>query len=268
MSALTRARQSLAVVALALAVAASIPQASAGPREIEKQEFCANKAGLYFTDFSIEACSFLILSHNKTPKDLAIVFSHRCKEYLKEKKFDRALQDCDEAIWLDSNLLAAYQIRGLVYEQASQHRHAVTDFAQVIAQQPSSASAWEGLCRNELALGHIRLAISACSESLRLRPDDATTLVTRGRAYLMSGVLGEAIADFDAALRANPAFATALYGRGVARLNRHDHKKGEADIAAATLIQGDIAKQFADHQRIKPSDDVMTSTRPGIDKTN
>ena len=268
MLALMRVRQPFAVVALVLAAAASIPQSSAGPREVEKREFCANKAGLYFTDFSIEACSFLILTGNYTPKDLAIIFSNRCKGYLKGKKFDRAQQDCDEAIWFDSNLLPAYQIRGLVYEQTNQHRRAVADFAQVIAQQPSSASAWEGLCRNELALGHIRLAISACSESLRWRPGDATTLVTRGRAYLMSGILDEAIADFDTALRANPALPTALYGRGIARLNRHDDKNGEADIAAAKLIQGDIAKEFVDHQRIKPSDDVMTSIRPRFDKTN
>jgi len=265
---LTRIHHSLVVVALALAATACIPQASAGTKEADKQEFCANKADIYLTDFSIEACSFLIVSGDRTPKDLAVIFSYRCKEYLADKKFDRALRDCNEAIWLDVNLLPAYQIRGLVYEQARQYQRAVADFAQVIAQQPASASAWEGLCRNELSLDHIRLAISACSESLRLRPGDATTYVTRGLAYLMSSALDEAIADFDTALRANPALPAALYGRGIAKLNRHDSENGEADIAAAKLLQGDIAKQLADRQRLKASRGSMASTIPGFDEMN
>lgn len=259
-----RARYPLAVIVLALAAAAPVPQASAVTQEADKQDYCANKAGLYAADFSIEACTFLIVSRNKPPKDLAIVFSDRCKGYLEDEKFDRALQDCNEAIWLDVDFLPAYRIRGLVYERANRHRRAVADFAQVIAQQPSDASAWEGLCRNELALGHVRLAISACSESLQLRPSDPTTLATRGLAHLISGAFDEAIADFDTALRANPALPAALYGRGVARLNRHDAKNGEADIAAAMSIQGDIAKQFAGHQRIKPDGDPTTLPRSGF----
>ena len=264
MSARMRARHPLAAVALALAAAASVPQASAVAPEVEKQNYCANKAGFYFADFSIEACTFLIVSGNKTPQELAVIYSHRCKHYLEDEKLDRALQDCNEAIWLDVDLFAAYQIRGLVHERANRHRRAVSDFAQVIAQQPSSASAWDGLCRNELALGHRALAISACSESLQLRPNDATTLVTRGLAYLMSGALDDAIADFDIALRTKPALATALYARGIARLGRHDDRNGEADIAAATSLQGDIAKQFADRQRIKPDGDVIAPPRSGF----
>lgn len=273
MSALRRAHHPLAVVAWALAAAALVPQTSAGAQkiakqEIEQQEFCANKAGLYAAEFSVEACTFLILSGDKTPKAMAIIYSDRCKSYLAEHKFDRALQDCDEAIWLDANYLAAYQIRGLVHEQVSRHRRAVADFAQVIAQQPSSASAWQGICRNELALSHLRLAISACSESLQWRPADSATLVTRGLSYLLSGAFDEAMADFDVALRANPALPTALYGRGIARLNRHDSGNGKADIAAAKSMQGDIAQQFADLHRHKTNGGLLAATGPGFDEIN
>jgi tetratricopeptide (TPR) repeat protein len=244
------ARHPFAVVAFALAVAVSIPQAAVAAQDGDKQDYCSNKAGLYLADFSVEACTYLIMSGSRTPKDLAVVFSYRCKDYLEDEKFERALQDCDQAIWLDANFLPAYQIRGLVHEQANHHRRAVADFAQVIAQQPANAGAWDGLCRNELALDHHRLAISACSESLQLRPGHAATLVTRGLAYLRSGALDAAIADFDNALQANPALPAALYGRGMARLERHDRDNGEADIAAATAIQGDIARQFADRRRL------------------
>jgi tetratricopeptide (TPR) repeat protein len=258
----------LAAGALLFAAAAFIPQSSAGAQEADKRDYCENKADLYSTNFSIEACSSLIVSGDKSPKDLAVIFSYRCREYLEERQFDRALQDCSEAIWLDINSLAAYQIRGLVYEQTHQYTHAVADFTQAIAQEPANASAWEGLCRNELSADHIQLAISACSESLRLRPGDAPTYVTRGLAYLTSGTLDKAMADFDTALRGNPALPAALYGRGIAKLERHDSESGEADIAAAKSIQGDIAKQLADRRRIKPNRGSMASTSLNSDEMN
>jgi tetratricopeptide (TPR) repeat protein len=258
----------LAAGALLLAAAAFIPPSPAGAHDADNRDYCANKADLYSTNFSIEACSSLIVSGDKSPKDLAVIFSYRCREYLEEMQFDRALQDCSEAIWLDSDSLPAHQIRGLVYEQTQQYDRAVTDFAQVIAQQPSNASAWEGLCRNELSADHVRLAISACSESLRLRPGDAPTYVTRGLAYLTSGAFDKAIADFNTALRGNPVLPAALYGRGIAKLNRHDNESAAADIAAAKSIQGDIGKQLADLRRLKPNRGSMASTSLNPDEMN
>jgi len=251
-----------AVVVLAVAVVTLVPQASAATETADRQEYCANKADIYVHDFSIEACTFLIISGpNQTPKELAVIYGNRCKQYLGEEQFDRALLDCNEAIWLDDNYLAAYQTRGLVYELTHRSKRAAADFTQVISQQPSNAGGWQGLCRNELALDRLKLAISACSEALRMQPADAGALVTRALAYLKAGALDEAIADFDGALRAKPAQAVALYGRGVARLNRHDSAAGVDDIAAAKAIQADIADQFADRYHIKPNDGLVTSAR-------
>jgi tetratricopeptide (TPR) repeat protein len=251
-----------AVAVSAVAVMALVPQASAASETADRQQYCANKADIYIHDFSIEACTFLIISGpSQTPKELAVIYGHRCTQYLKEKQFDRALQDCDEAVWLDDNYLPAYQTRGLVYELTHRSKRAAADFTQVISQEPSNAGGWQGLCRNELALDQPKPAISACSEALRLQPADAGALVTRALAHLKVGALDDAIADFDGALRAKPAQAVALYGRGVARLNRHDSAAGVDDIAAAKAIEADIADQFADRYHIKPNDGLLTSAR-------
>jgi len=255
-----RVARLFAVVVSAWAVMALVPQASADAQMADRQQYCANKADIYIHDFSIEACTFLIISGpRQAPKELAVIYGYRCTQYLKDKQFDRALQDCDEAVWLDDNYLPAYQTRGLVYELTRQSKRAAADFTQVISQQPANAGGWQGLCRNELALDQIKLAISACSEALRLQPADAGTLVTRALAHLKADALDEAIADFDGALRAKSAQATALYGRGVARLNRRDSAAGVDDIAAAKAIQSDIADQFANRYHIKPNDGLVTS---------
>jgi tetratricopeptide (TPR) repeat protein len=55
---------------------------------------------------------------------------------------------------------------------------------------------------------------------------------------------GRALADFEAALKIDPKLAYPLYGRGMVRLRQGDVAKGNADIAAATKAQPDIASQF------------------------
>lgn len=58
--------------------------------------------------------------------------------------------------------------------------------------------------------------------------------------------MGKAIADFDAALKINAKLAYSLYGRGLAK-NRMQSGSGDQDIAAATAISPDVAKDYVTH---------------------
>ena len=76
-------------------------------------------------------------------------------------------------------------------------------------------------------------------------------LTNRGWGYFQTSAAiasneyyGPALADFEAALKIDPKLTFALYGRGMARLKRGDTAGGNADIAAATKTQPDIARQF------------------------
>ena len=80
---------------------------------------------------------------------------------------------------------------------------------------------------------------------MRLTPNDADKLDTRGFAYLKVGRLDEAIADYDAALKLNPKLASSLYGRSMAKRKKGDATGGDADMAAAKAIQADIAEKMA-----------------------
>ena len=61
------------------------------------------------------------------------------------------------------------------------------------------------------------------------------------------GQANNAIADYDAALRINPKHPSALYGRGIAKMRTGNAVGGDGDIAAAKLIQPDIADEFASY---------------------
>jgi tetratricopeptide (TPR) repeat protein len=89
------------------------------------------------------------------------------------------------------------------------------------------------------------LAVTDCTEALRITPNDANFMDSRGFAYLRLSRLDDALADYDEALRRKPNLASSLYGRGLAKLKKGDAVGGEADITAAKAIQAGIAEEFA-----------------------
>jgi tetratricopeptide (TPR) repeat protein len=97
-----------------------------------------------------------------------------------------------------------------------------------------------------LAIGNqTQAALADCNAALKIQPDFADALDTRGFVYMKLGQTDNAIRDYDAALRADPKLAGSLYGRGVAKVRKGDRNGGNADIAAAKEIRKDIAEEFA-----------------------
>ena len=84
-----------------------------------------------------------------------------------------------------------------------------------------------------------------CDEALRIRPNDASILDSRGIAYLKKGALDKSIDDFDAALRIDAKKAVSLYGRAVAKRQKGDVTGSEADISAALAIKPNVADELA-----------------------
>lgn len=80
---------------------------------------------------------------------------------------------------------------------------------------------------------------------IRTGSADPDVLDSRGLVYLRLGKLNDAIHDYDAALRIDPKLATSLYGRGVAELRLSEKAQGQADLAAAGRLNGNVAQRFA-----------------------
>ena len=93
--------------------------------------------------------------------------------------------------------------------------------------------------------GKLDLAQADCSKSLDLRPDDPSTLDTRGLVHLRGMEFSAAFDDYDAAYRLNDGQFGSLYGRGVAQLRLGRTDAGRADIAKATAHDPAVASLFA-----------------------
>ena len=106
-------------------------------------------------------------------------------------------------------------------------------------------------------IGQLQAALSDCNEALRLRPDFANALDSRGFVHLKSGRYDEAIVDYDAALRLDPKKLASLYGRGMAKRRKQDIAGGNADIAAARALKPEISMDFARYGVSPPLPDMQ-----------
>lgn len=170
--------------------------------------------------------------------------------------------------WADELSAGDYAKRCLERYQAGQYSLAVAECDEMARLAPSNADAWNMACfaRAISHNGDLHKAIEDCDKSLRLDPGNVNTLDSRGLAHLKAGNLEKAIADYDAALARNNKLASSLYGRGLAKLKKGD-SNGNGDIAAATAIEMDIAKQFASYgiEQMPPPRDPVAAAAASSD---
>jgi tetratricopeptide (TPR) repeat protein len=137
---------------------------------------------------------------------------------------------------------------GELYESAGQPAAAVRQYSQWIDSHPRDnlliPGALNSRCRARALSGkELEQALSDCNAALKLKPNTADFLGSRGLVYLRQGHYDQALADYDAALHQQPRSAWSLYGRGLARLHKGLSAEGQADIAAATALEPKIAER-------------------------
>jgi tetratricopeptide (TPR) repeat protein/predicted aspartyl protease len=153
---------------------------------------------------------------------------------------DRALpKDSDDRRWL-----------GDLYADAGQFAAAVLQYTKWIEthqrENVTMASALNSRCWARARWGkELDQALADCNSAVKLRPDTAAILDSRGLVYLRRAEFKKSIADYDAALQRDAHLAWSLYGRGVAQMRAGDTARGQADIAAATALDKNIAATAA-----------------------
>ena len=170
----------------------------------------------------------------------------RAAAYEAKKDVDRALADYNEAIKTSPNSIYAYNNRGAVYQRKGDFARAAADYGEVTKLQPNNIDAWSARCWvRAISSGQTQQALSDCNAALKIKPDAADVLDTRGFVYLKLGQTDNAIKDYDAALKLDPKLAGSFYGRGLAKTRKGDRSGGTADLTAAKAIKSDIAEEFA-----------------------
>ena len=139
---------------------------------------------------------------------------------------------------------------GELYDDAGQPATAVVQYTKWIdshrQEDVRMAGALNSRCWARALTGQaLELALADCNTALRMRPNTAAFLDSRGLVYLRQKNYDRAIADYDAALHLQPKSPWSLYGRGLARQHKAMMGEAQADIAAATALQPKIAATAA-----------------------
>lgn len=154
---------------------------------------------------------------------------------------------------------------GLTYDTIGQMPAAIHQYDLWLASHGEDARlavALDARCR-ALAEAGERLgeALKNCNEAIRrlrstsvegpdqfiqIHPQDNPDLLgSRGFVQLRLGEFDSAIRDYDRAVTGRPKTAEYRFARGLAELRSGRQAKGQADIAAATALEPDVAKRFA-----------------------
>ncbi len=141
----------------------------------------------------------------------------------------------------------AYGFRGNVYETRGDTDLAIADFDTAARLAPTNASFQNSRCWvRAVANRDLTVAHTACDEALRLKPGEGDFLDSHGLVLLRLGNFQESWSEYNKAVQVNASRATYLYGRGIAALRLGRTADGQRDLAAASALDANIAKTYAD----------------------
>jgi tetratricopeptide (TPR) repeat protein len=140
----------------------------------------------------------------------------------------------------------AFFDRGYAYFGKHQYELAVTDYGTAIFFAPTMGQAYlnRGLTRTIQGKDLVE-ALADCDQALKLLPLSIVARETRGFIYLKLGDPAIAIKEYEAALQIDANRPLALYGLGLAKIRMGRKSEGEADQAAALVLNPAIASEFS-----------------------
>ena len=176
----------------------------------------------------------------------ATALESRAEVYLFKGDEARARRDFDAALARAPADRILLQRRAAAYDRTGRYEAAAGYYAELIARYPQDAGLHNARCWTLGKWGHaLEAGLADCDAALKLSPDNAAILDSRGLVLLQLGRFDDSIAAYSSALRVHPYTPDSLYGRGMARLKRGLISDGEADLASARSIDPKIGVEFA-----------------------
>lgn len=241
-------------------------------------DHCVNKERAFAPDLEVKGCTAAIKSGRWAGADLAWAYRNRGLAYSYARDFDRAIADLeqsikldpkpaithlslgnvfaakgdmaraiasvDRAIELDPKYASAYNVRGIMLDRTGAYDRAIADLVKATELNPTEPRFFNSLCWTRAAKGRdLEQALADCNKAIAMLPEgqNGYVLNSRGTVQFKLGAYDKAIGDFSAAIAQNPQDADSLYARGIARLRAGDRSGGAADVAAAKLINPEVA---------------------------
>ncbi|MCX6553176.1 MAG: tetratricopeptide repeat protein [Acidobacteria bacterium] len=152
-----------------------------------------------------------------------------------------------------ASLAAPALAEAVALQQQKKHQEALTALAKAVAIDPANADASLLSCRSLAALRRHEEAIAACTESLRLRPDQEEVLRDRGHYYLNLGQTEPGLADLVRAVALSPRDRGVYYHLGLAYYLQGDFANAAKAYDGCVLNSGDDTSRVECQTWLLPS---------------
>jgi tetratricopeptide (TPR) repeat protein len=160
-----------------------------------------------------DAVAYFSASIRKNKKD-DYSFFLRARAWSLKNEWRLALEDCDEAIRLNSTVARYRNGRGNCWSENGEYDKAIKEYDEAIQLDPRFARAFlnRSIARFEMRseTGDDDAAIKDIDEAIRLESNDALAFYWRGYVWSAKMDYGRAIRDYDEAVRLEPNNARAL----------------------------------------------------------
>lgn len=150
-----------------------------------------------------------------------------------EGQMEEAIQEYSKAIDKDPRNAAAYNNRGIVYDDLEQYKRAIEDYDKAIELNPNNVLAYNNRGVAYDNLGEYEKAIEDYDKAIKLDPDYAAAYNNRGVIYNALGQYEKAIECYTQAIKLDPQYKTAYQNRAEAYRAIGKEELAEADEKAA-----------------------------------
>lgn len=242
---MSRAGKAAATLLMAaLSLGAGAKEAPA-PEPQAQRTACINSLGIFPDQVAADACGELIALKNFSAISETDLHLLRALHLGRAGKTDAALADFDAAAKTAPKNPTVLGMRGEFKINGRDYVGGLADLDQALALAPGDPELLSRRCVARAIWGkELDKAVADCDASLIAGPTPVT-LARRGLAHLRAADFAAALDDYDAAYRADGDIVTALYGRGLAKKKLGRGPEGDADLAAATARNADVAADFA-----------------------
>jgi tetratricopeptide (TPR) repeat protein len=192
----------------------------------------------------IKACTFIIDSPYSPSAARILAFRQRAHTYMRKGLYDRAIEDYDAVIGMDSNS-RDIAMRALCYSLKGEYDRAIQDYDQAIAMDPNFAVAYNNRAWAYYRSGRGPQGLTDVERSLRLDPRSEHAYDTRAHIRQNEGNTSGALKDYEMSIRLGGERMIKLYQCGLAE---RGYYKGERDGKDSPELRQAMAKCVQDRE--------------------
>ncbi|MBT3209334.1 MAG: tetratricopeptide repeat protein [Bacteroidetes bacterium] len=199
---------------------------------------CINRTKVWENSFSL--WDDTIKKHKNSPE----AWSNRAYAFFEMKEYQKALNDYNKAIRLDSKNYQFYLNRGITFTQARDYKNAIQDYNKALTLAPDNAELYLNRGNVKNFQGKPEEAIKDFNIAIEKDRNNPKTWLSRGAINANLGKHNDAISDFNIVINLSPLDPVAYMNRGLSFARQGDFRNAIVDFNKSIEIEPKLAQSY------------------------